>query len=89
MTQLARDATGHRRLGEVRDILGRGSPLLRDPRDMIHRVATLFPKNFVPVCQLPQTPGSSPANCRVELERCVKELGFVGCNVNPDPTGGF
>lgn len=57
--------------------------------EMIHRVATLFPKNFVPVCQLPQTPGVSPANCRAELERCVKELGFVGCNVNPDPTGGF
>ncbi len=24
-----------------------------------------------------------------ELERCVNELGFVGCNLNPDPTGGF
>jgi 4-oxalmesaconate hydratase len=57
--------------------------------DMIHRVQSLFPKNFIAVCQLPQTPGVSPANCRAELERCVKELGFVGCNVNPDPTGGF
>ena len=57
--------------------------------DMIHRVQTLFPKNFVGVCQLPQTPGISPANCTAELERCVKEFGFVGCNVNPDPTGGY
>ncbi|WP_375465878.1 amidohydrolase family protein [uncultured Methylobacterium sp.] len=57
--------------------------------DMIHRVATLFPRNFVGVCQLPQTPGVSPANCTAELERCVKDLGFVGCNVNPDPTGGY
>ena len=24
-----------------------------------------------------------------ELERCVKELGFVGCNLNPDPSGGY
>ncbi|WP_375460350.1 amidohydrolase family protein [uncultured Enterovirga sp.] len=57
--------------------------------DMIHRVATLMPQNFVGVCQLPQTPGVSPKNCLGELERCVKELGFVGCNVNPDPSGGF
>ena len=24
-----------------------------------------------------------------ELERCVNELGFVGCNLNPDTSGGF
>jgi 4-oxalmesaconate hydratase len=29
-----------------------------------------------------------PANCIPELERCVKELGFIGCNLNPDPSGG-
>ena len=23
-----------------------------------------------------------------ELERCVNELGFIGCNLNPDPSGG-
>ena len=23
-----------------------------------------------------------------ELRRCVEELGFVGCNLNPDPSGG-
>ena len=57
--------------------------------DMIHRIATLFPDHFVGVCQLPQTPGVSPKNCTAELERCVSTLGFVGCNVNPDPTGGF
>jgi 4-oxalmesaconate hydratase len=38
---------------------------------------------------LPQNPGVAPANCIPELERCVKELGFVGCNLNPDPTGGY
>jgi 4-oxalmesaconate hydratase len=56
--------------------------------DLIHRVCTLYPKNFVPVCQLPQTQGVSPANCIAELERCVNELGFIGCNLNPDPSGG-
>jgi 4-oxalmesaconate hydratase len=57
--------------------------------DLIHRVCTLFPKNFIMVCQLPQSPGVSPANCIGELERCVNELGAVGCNLNPDPSGGY
>ncbi len=57
--------------------------------DMIHRVCTLYPDNFVGVCQLPQTPGVPPANCIPELERCVNELGFIGLNLNPDPTGGY
>ena len=57
--------------------------------DLIHRVCTLYPQNFIGVCQLPQFPGVPPANCIAELERCVKELGFVGCNLNPDPSGGY
>ena len=57
--------------------------------DMVHRVVTLYPKNFIGVCQLPQSPGVDPRNCIPELERCVKELGFVGCNLNPDPSGGY
>jgi len=56
--------------------------------DLIHRVCNLYPKNFVGVCQLPQSPGVSPANSIAELERCVKEFGFIGCNLNPDPSGG-
>jgi 4-oxalmesaconate hydratase len=56
--------------------------------DLIHRVCNLYPENFVGVCQLPQAPGVRPANCLDELERCVKELDFVGCNLNPDPSGG-
>jgi len=56
--------------------------------DLIHRVCSLFPKQFVGVCQLPQTVGGSPGECIGELERCVKELGFIGCNLNPDPSGG-
>src|SRR5689334_9560460 len=56
--------------------------------DCIHRVCSLFPDNFIGVCQLPQSPGVSPKTCIAELERCVNELGFVGCNLNPDPSGG-
>ncbi len=57
--------------------------------DLIHRVCTLYPDNFVGVCQLPQSPGVPPKNSVAELERCVKELGFIGCNLNPDPSGGY
>ena len=60
----------------------------RASNDCIHRVCTLFPDNFIGVCQLPQTPGVGPENCVEELSRCVNELGFVGCNLNPDPSGG-
>ena len=57
--------------------------------DLIHRVCTLYPRNFIGVCQLPQSPGVSPANYIEELERCVTQYGFVGCNLNPDPSGGY
>ena len=56
--------------------------------DLIKRVVDLYPDNFVGVCQLPQSPGVPIANSIPELERCVKDLGFVGCNLNPDPSGG-
>ena len=56
--------------------------------ELIHRVCNLYPDNFTGVCQLPQSPGVAPANCIPELTRCVREFGFIGCNLNPDPTGG-
>jgi 4-oxalmesaconate hydratase len=56
--------------------------------DLVHRVCALFPKQFVGVCQLPHTVGGSPGECIGELERCVNDLGFIGCNLNPDPSGG-
>ncbi|OFZ89548.1 MAG: 4-oxalomesaconate hydratase [Betaproteobacteria bacterium RBG_16_66_20] len=60
----------------------------RECNDLVHRCCSLYPGNFVAVCQLPQSPGVPPANCIPELERCVQQLGFVGCNLNPDPSGG-
>ena len=56
--------------------------------DLIYRVCGLFPDKFIGVCQLPQTPGVPPSNSIEELERCVNQLGFIGCNLNPDPSGG-
>jgi 4-oxalmesaconate hydratase len=56
--------------------------------DLIKRVIDLYPDNFVGVCQLPQSPGVPIANSVAELERCVRDLGFIGCNLNPDPSGG-
>ncbi len=56
--------------------------------DLIHRVVTLHPDQFVGVGQLPQSPGVPIERSVGELRRCVEELGFVGCNLNPDPSGG-
>ncbi|MBV9794398.1 MAG: amidohydrolase [Actinobacteria bacterium] len=57
--------------------------------DLIHRVTSLFPAHFAGAAQLPQVPGGPLADSVAELERCVTELGFVGVNLNPDPSGGY
>ena len=56
--------------------------------DLIKRVVDLYPETFIGACMLPQSPGVPIAHSVAELERCVTELGFVGCNLNPDPSGG-
>lgn len=56
--------------------------------DLVRRVCDLYPENFAPVCQLPQSPGADVKSSVYELRRCVEEMGFVGCNLNPDPSGG-
>ena len=57
--------------------------------DLVKRVCELYPDNFAPVGQLPQSPLAPPKNSVPELRRIVGELGFVGVNLNPDPTGGY
>jgi 4-oxalmesaconate hydratase len=57
--------------------------------ELIRRVCDLYPANFAPVCQLPQSPGFGIESSVTELRRCVEEMGFIGCNVNPDPSGGY
>jgi 4-oxalmesaconate hydratase len=56
--------------------------------DLIHRICTLLPENFAPVGQLPQFPGAPIEGVLPELKR-LHELGFVGVNLNPDPSGGY
>ena len=56
--------------------------------ELVYRVSQLFPEHFVPVAMLPQSPGVDPATCIAELEKCVKDYGAVGINLNPDPSGG-
>ncbi|MFZ5692200.1 MAG: amidohydrolase family protein [Pseudomonadota bacterium] len=61
----------------------------RISNDLIFRICKLFPDNFAPVGQLPQFRGAPPKNSIPELERIVGEFGFVGVNLNPDPSGGY
>lgn len=56
--------------------------------NLIKRVVDLFPDTFVGVCQLPQSPGTDLEASIKELDRAVNELGFIGANLNPDPSGG-
>ena len=56
--------------------------------ELVFRVSQLFPEHFVPVAMLPQSPGVDPVTCIAELEKCVKDYGAVGINLNPDPSGG-
>lgn len=55
--------------------------------DTIARIVKLHPDRFVGMAQLPQNSKLDTRNCVPELERCVKELGFAGAYVNPDPAG--
>ncbi|MCG5478669.1 amidohydrolase family protein [Sinorhizobium alkalisoli] len=59
----------------------------RISNDNVKRIVDLFPENFAGVCQLPQTVDGDLRAVIAELERCVAQ-GFVGCNLNPDPSGG-
>ncbi len=61
---------------------------IEETNNIIWRQCRLLPNRFRGVAGLPQNLGVSPANSVEELERCVKELGFVGCLINPDPNEG-
>ena len=57
--------------------------------NLIARVVGLFPETFSGVCQLPQNPAADLTASIRELRRCVTELGFIGCNLNPIPAAGI
>ncbi len=60
----------------------------RHMNDIVYRTVQMFPKRFRAVAGLPQYLDTSPTNCLAELEFRVKEQGFIGCLLNPDPTEG-
>jgi 4-oxalmesaconate hydratase len=61
----------------------------RHCNDLIARFVEMFPERFRGVAGLPQYMDEAlDARAIPELRRCVSELGFVGCLINPDPTEG-
>jgi len=56
--------------------------------DIIARQVAMYPDIFRGVASLPQTMEEGVDRAVYELERCVKEHGFVGCVLNPDPAEG-
>jgi 4-oxalmesaconate hydratase len=56
--------------------------------DLVYETVKMFPSRFRAVAGLPQYRDSSPEHCLPELEFRVKEQGFIGCLLNPDPTEG-
>jgi predicted TIM-barrel fold metal-dependent hydrolase len=55
--------------------------------DVIARIVKLHPDRFRGMAQLPQNRDKDTRGCLPEFERCIKELGFVGAYLNPDPAG--
>jgi 4-oxalmesaconate hydratase len=56
-----------------------------ETNNIIARTVKLLPNRFIGIAGLPQVAGDPIENCLPELERCVNELGFRGCLLNPDP----
>ena len=58
---------------------------IEECNNIIYRQTQLFPDKFVGIAGLPQCAGAPVETALPELERCVGELGFRGCLLNPDP----
>ncbi|MBZ5578855.1 MAG: amidohydrolase [Acidobacteriia bacterium] len=56
--------------------------------DLIAQQVKAFPNRFQGVCAPPQAPGEPVGIGFAELNRCVKELGFVGLLIDTDPGEG-
>ncbi|MDR2379138.1 MAG: amidohydrolase [Bifidobacteriaceae bacterium] len=55
--------------------------------DLVAQACALAPTRLIPVCQLPQSPGAPITGLLEEVDRRAA-MGFAGCLVNPDVTGG-
>ncbi len=56
--------------------------------ELCYRISRLFPDQFIGAGMLPQSPGVDLKSSIPEMEKCIKEFGFAGINLNPDPSGG-
>jgi len=56
--------------------------------DLIARHCEMSDGRLYGVAGLPQHRDADPGECVDELQRCVEELSFVGCLLNPDPMEG-
>jgi predicted TIM-barrel fold metal-dependent hydrolase len=54
----------------------------------IAQFCRVLPERFAGIAGLPQPAGEPIATSLPELERCIKEYGFVGCLLDPDPGEG-
>jgi OH-DDVA meta-cleavage compound hydrolase len=58
---------------------------IEECNNIIYRQTKLFPGTFIGIAGLPQVAGAPITEALPELKRCVNELGFKGCLLNPDP----
>jgi 4-oxalmesaconate hydratase len=56
--------------------------------DYIAQFCRVLPDRFAGIAGLPQPAGEPIATSLPELERCISELGMVGCILDPDPGEG-
>jgi predicted TIM-barrel fold metal-dependent hydrolase len=56
--------------------------------DYIAQQVAAFPNRFSGVCAFPQAAGEPVSWGFGEMERCVKELGFIGTLIDSDPGEG-
>ena len=57
--------------------------------NVVARQVAMFPGRLAGMAAMPQAHDEDPARWLPELERCVRELGFVGVLLNPDPSEGL
>ena len=53
--------------------------------DLVYRYTQLWPDKFTGVASLPQMAGEPLDAALEELQRCVSDLGYRSCILNPDP----
>ena len=56
--------------------------------ELCYRVTRLYPRHFAGAAMLPQSPGADTRTCLPEMDRCIRDYGFVAINLSPDPSGG-